>query len=74
MPNLEFADDAVLMTRFCLLAQAAIQTFALVASSFVWTVNFNKITYMGHGSLPFNMDLSPLTVGSHLVVHMLSFV
>ena len=73
-PDLEFADDAVLMTPTHSLAQVALTTFASVATSFGLNVNFTKTKVMGCGVGLSNEDRQPISIGCHTVAYVDSFV
>ena len=72
--DLEFADDAVLITPTHSLAQASLSMFASVAASFGLCVNFTKTKLMGCGVGLSDVDRQPLSIGSHTVGYVDSFV
>ena len=73
-PDLEFADDAVLITPSRKAAHIALSTFAAVATSFGLTVNFIKTKVMGCGAAISAEDCRPFPVSGQVVESVDSFV
>jgi len=72
--DLEFADDAVLVTPSRPTALTALTTFAAVAASFGLTVNFTKTKFMVCSVNLSPADCQPLVVNDHEVAHVPSFL
>ena len=72
--DLEFADDVVLITPTHSLAQASLSMFASVAASVGLYVNFTETKLMGCGVGLSDVDRQPLSIGSHTVGYIDSFV
>ncbi len=73
-PDLEFADDAVLITQSHHAAHVALATFVAVASSFGLSVNFIKTKVMSAGAGLSVVDHQPIFVSGQVVEHVKSFV
>ena len=75
-PDLELADDAVLITPSREAAQIALSTFADVAASFGLSVNFSKTKVMacGFNADPAPDDLLPLVINDQVVEMVDTFV
>ena len=73
-PDLEFADDAVLITPSHPTACVALTTFAGVATSFGLNVNFIKTKVMGCGAYLTDEDQQPISVPGQTVDYVNSFV
>lgn len=74
LPDLEFADDAMLITLSRRSAQLAVTTFSSVASSFGLTMNPLKTEFMCAGFGVSAADRLPLISGDHSVNHAQSFL
>lgn len=72
--DLEFADDAVLISPARALTHTALTTFAAVATSFGLTVNFGKTKFMTCGVGISDDDRQPLVIGNEEVMHVDAFV
>ena len=72
-PDLEFADDAVLIACSQHAAETALITFASVATFFGLTVNLTKTKFMGCGPSLTDVDCLPISIGTHSVQHVDSF-
>ena len=73
-PNVEFADDAVLITPSHPAVCVALVTFAEVAASFGLTVNFTKTKVMGCGAGLSDADCHQILVLGQTVDNVVSFV
>lgn len=71
--DLEFADDAVIVTLTHSTAQTALSVFVSVATSFGLSVNFVKTKFMAVGVDLTDGDFQPLTIKNSTVDHVTSF-
>ena len=72
--DLEFADDAILISTSRASTHTALTTFAAVATSFGLTVNFIKTKFMACGVGISDDDRQPLVIGNEEVLHVDTFV